>query len=290
MRIHLTSLSTSKFTLNLSIIIIILFACFVSPTAIANGVTYVSDCDATVYSSNPGQNIMVTNDIVKTNTGDCIVVTHPNVTVDCQGYRLNGIGDAAGYYGVWGVVNSPQPTVQNCEFYNWTQGVAFWLGTGGSMLNNNARFTDSGFVTYFNNGAWIEGNKCEDNVRAGIQLNNSSGDTVYMNTVHGTGFAGILVDTTTNAYIVDNQTNRNVGDGIRLQNNADNNDVLDNASNVNGQDGIAIYAFSNGNTVEDNTANRNDRYGIGTNEANSFDNNVCRKNGDLDSAPDGNCK
>jgi len=66
--------------------------------------------------------------------------------------------------------------------------------------------------------------------------------------------------------------------------------TLGNVANHNGVDGIAIVASSNGKVVEDNTANLNDRYGIATSNENSFDNNVCKKNGSLDSLPDANCK
>ena len=87
------------------------------------GPTLVDACG--VASSYVGETILVTTDIVDTtiinwpsSPTNCLFITHDDVTLDCQGYRLthSGNGRTRGVF-----VAGNRVTVQNCEFYG------FWL-------------------------------------------------------------------------------------------------------------------------------------------------------------------
>jgi len=263
----------------------------------------VSDCDTMIESSYDGEYIVVTNDIAMGRTGYCIFIDHDDVTVDCQGYRLTGIGDDLSNYGIRAEY-AENTMVQNCEFYNWAIGIYFFYGEGNTVVDNKFRFNDSGVAFLYSDYGWVQGSKADDNVRAGVQVHTSNYFVVYDNTIHGSacadhavGGAGILINDSDNGYVVDNQTNANCENGIRLQNNSDGNEVFDNSSNVNSEGrpgrvgiGIAIVASSDGNEVFDNTANRND-VGISTNTTNTFYGNRCKANKIANSNPaTGVCK
>lgn len=290
--------------LRLSLIVVILLACMYCPGVLANGSsTFVSDCDTMVESSYDGENIVVTNDIAMDRTGYCIFIDHDNVTVDCQGYRLTGIGDDQNNYGVRAEY-AENTLIQNCEFYNWAIGVYFYYGDTNTAFHNKFRFNDSGIAFLYSDYGWVQDCKADDNVRSGVQVHTSDYFVVFDNSIHGSacaensvGGAGILVNNSDFGFVVDNQTNANCENGIRLQNESDSNYVYDNTSNLNVEGrpgrvgiGIAIAAFSDGNEVTDNTANRND-VGISTNTTNTFDGNRCHKNNIADSSPaTGVCK
>lgn len=273
-----------------------------APLALGNGYTYVGDCDTTIESSYDGETIMVTDDIVKESAGDCIIISHASVTIDCQGYRLTGTGINTGWYGVW--VLQEDALVQNCEFTEWTTGLYF-SASEGVALNNKAFANYNGITAGFNlDELWIEGNKTEDNFQDGILLHAVSDSVVYDNVAHGNactedtlGGGGIVLNAVTNSVVVGNQTNANCENGIRLQNESDNNLILGNTSNLNKEGrenrfgyGIAFVAFSSDNDVIENTANRNDVGIVSTDTSNFFDGNRCKKNNIADSSLAGQCK
>ena len=288
----------------LSVIILLLVACICCPAAVANGgATYVSDCDTMVESSYDGEYIVITNDFAMEREGYCIYIDHDHVTVDCQGFRLTGIGDDEFNYAIR-TEYAENTVVQNCEFYNFAIGIYFYYGEYNAAIDNKFRFNDSGVAFLYSDYGYVEGSKADDNVRSGVQVHTSDYFIVYDNAIHGSacadnavGGAGILINASKNGYVFDNQTNANCENGIRLQNESDDNYVFDNSTNVNIEGrpnrvgiGIAVVASSDGNEVFNNTANRND-VGISTNTTNTFYGNRCKANKIANSVPvTGVCK
>jgi len=265
-------------------------AAITTPT-FGNGVpTFVDTCGS--ESSYAGESILVTADIVDASRGSCIFIGHDEVTLDCQGYRMTHIGsERAG--GI--VVSGNQVTVKNCVLHGWQNGIIYALAEGGLILDNKLVGNSWGIGLVLSEGIWVEGNKADATTNAGIQVADSIKNTIYDNTVHGSGKAGILLNAPTGGdgaddnYVIDNQVNLNQEYGILLEGDSGGNRVFGNTANLNEGYGIALFDTSAGNVVEKNTANRNN-IGIHSDGVNDFYGNRCHKNTEADSDPDGLCK
>jgi parallel beta-helix repeat protein len=110
----------------------------------------------------------------------------------------------------------------------------------------------------------------------GINVNAIIGPNLFLviekNHVTGSPFDGIRLNQTDNATVTGNQSQDNIRDGIRLQNDSDFNTVRDNHSRDNGRDGMRVDGDgSNNNTIETNKMQGNaehdchdDTVGFGT--------------------------
>jgi parallel beta-helix repeat protein len=262
------------------------------------GPTYVDTCGVT--SSSEGEVILVSNDVVDTSIilwpqrpTNCIFITHDDVTLDCQGYRLTHSGNGR-TRGV--LVDSNRVTVQNCELYGaWLNGIVYINGDDGVVLHNKLVGNRWGIGLLLSEGSWVEGNKVDAAANAGIQVAEATSSMIYKNTIHGSGSAGILLNGPRGEggadgnFVIHNQVNLNVGDGILLQDDSQNNMIFGNTANLNSGFGIALFDSSEGNEIEKNTANRNN-IGIYSEGSNSFNKNRCHKNTTADSAPGDLCK
>jgi len=290
-----------KYKILMAVSILVLTATS-TPVLGNGGPTLVDACG--VASSYEGETILVTADIVDTSIinrpsspTNCLFITHDDVTLDCQGYRLTHSGNGR-TRGVW--VAGNRVTVQNCELYGiWLNGIIYWETRDGVVLNNKLVANRWGIGVMSSEGAWIEGNKVDAAFNAGIQIFRSISSWVYDNTVHGSGWAGVMLNDPWNDpqdpggadgnYVIGNQVNLNGLYGIFIADDSDDNIVFGNSINKNDGIGIAALDTSDANEIEKNTANRND-VGIYNEGSNNFDGNRCHKNMTEDSIPDGLCK
>ena len=89
-------------------------------------------------------------------------------------------------------------------------------------------------------------------------------------------YAGILLDHTSNGFILDNNCSQNMY-GIFLVSFSSNNTVYRNYANNNFYTGISLNSLCNNNTVFDNSANNNSVFGIGI-SWNSHNNTISKNN------------
>ena len=94
-------------------------------------------------------------------------------------------------------------------------------------------------------------------ITANVQFAPSAPNTgliIEKNHIRNSGFDGIRLNQTDLSFVRGNKSERNVRDGIRLQNDSDSNTVSDNLSRDNGRDGMRVDggAQSEGNTIERN--------------------------------------
>lgn len=248
--------------------------------------TTISSCGFTTSSSGT---YLVTQDLTQTGATMCISINASNVTLDCQGYRLQGDGTGTGIYG-WG----SNFVIKNCDIYSFSTGIRYGnaSGSGGVIEYNKVVDSDSyGIYLASAQNALVRWNKGDDNGNA-LYLLNSNGNQIYENTFHRSVHQAMQCENGIGNDFIQNQVNSNENWGIYLSN-CDDGEVGYNTANINGN-GLHVLATSTGNEVYNNVFNRNDGYGIndadGSDTTNTYEGNVCKNNGDGPSLPTGLCK
>ena len=98
-------------------------------------------------------------------SGDAILITTNNVTIDCNGYKLGGLAGGVGTLtqGI-SAVNRRNATVRNCNIRGFFRGIAFTgTPTGGHVVEDN-RFDGNLFtgVLVEGDGSVVRGNRIFD--------------------------------------------------------------------------------------------------------------------------------
>jgi len=118
----------------------------------------------------PNEYYILAADIDDTTTGSdqaCMNITAQNVTLDCQGFRINGTY-ASGNRGVYS--NQFNSTVKNCVVGNWTWGIYYYHNSNNGTIQN---------VTVRNNTEGIMLNGADNNILTDITVNNNSDCGLY---------------------------------------------------------------------------------------------------------------
>jgi parallel beta-helix repeat protein len=207
-----------------------------------------------------------------------IVIIADDVTLDCDGYKVTGIGSGIGIdmNGRSGV------TVRNCDVSGFAAGINLSL-TDESLIEDNSVHDNvggdfpCGIVVRNSPNNIVRNNVASRNgadgihVISGVTPPDSDGNTIEGNTFTGNGRTnsdrfGILVAWSNNNTVRDNIASKNPGGGISLHY-ADSNSVYRNVTDDNGVvedgNGAGIGLFgSNSNTVSDNEASGNALSGI----------------------------
>ena len=92
--------------------------------------TQVYDCDDD--SSADGERLVLTKDIRLDE--DCIVISHDNVTLDCNGFMIDGVSDT----GIVVKVMADGVTVKNCTIRNFEKGINLVDSDGSTKLVANS--------------------------------------------------------------------------------------------------------------------------------------------------------
>jgi parallel beta-helix repeat protein len=154
-----------------------------------------------------------------------------------------------------------------------------------NVIANNSAAGSGGVLLY--QAAGGKGTEVENNVAVnndvGIWVFQSPGDRngrpeVENNVVAGSGFAGILVDTSDNASVKNNDVSCGDGDGIDVFDSTGV-EVKNNRSAFNPGDGVYLFGGSD-NTVANNVANYNGGNGVSVEDSdnNLLSNNTARGN------------
>lgn len=112
------------------------FSIFLTYTPAAAGYTEISDC-GTLSANNTEYRL--TADIIDSDTGSCMDITGVNITLDCQGYTIDG--DDSADFGIYiddGTVKYGNITVKNCIVSDW-RSEGFWIDqiSGVTLFNSS---------------------------------------------------------------------------------------------------------------------------------------------------------
>ena len=258
-----------------------------TPTVFAQ--TDIDLCGAEITSSGT---YLVTQNLINT-SGSCIsIVNATNVTLDCQGYRLTGIGSGNGIL----VDNTSEGVViRNCDVYGFQHGIQY-RGDAGVIEYNAVSNNVYGIRLSQGYGDEVRWNTGNDNTY-GMYIDLSYNNDIYENTFHRSEH-GVYCHRGGGNYFIANQLNLNNARGMWFYATCNNNFVWHNTANLNAN-GIYIqshspYGHSSGNDFYKNVLNRNDVRGLyesaGDATQNSYEDNVCKNNGAAPSNVTGACK
>ena len=183
----------------------------------------------------PSETYLLTQSIWNSTNSTCMYVQADNVTLDCQGNRIDGV-DNANTYGVR-IPNYDNVTIRNCEVSDWAYGIDISSSAGSRIYNN--------FITS-NTDRGI-------NVVSGSTYNNLTNNTVFFNEDYGVVFASSSSNNFSHGNV-----SKNTNHGIWFST-ANNNRVEYAVVSFNAQDGINLDSSDNNVIYETNTTSNKAR-------------------------------
>ncbi len=230
-------------------------------------------------------------------SGDGLTIGASNITLNCAGHTIAGMGTDLSVLGVVldGVTGV---TVRNCSVNGFIEGFRVIFSSSNTLVGNTASGNMFGFFTSSSQGNTFIGNTADNN-QIGIDVVLSSGNAFKGNTANSNSVSGfssessILNTFTGNTAdnngpadrvpysgigfsfafssngnnFTGNTANGNVEWGFRVSASSDNH-FRGNTANNNGLDGFSIEAtsflgggYSSNNRLQGNTANGNGLYG-----------------------------
>jgi parallel beta-helix repeat protein len=213
------------------------------------------------------------------NIYDTIIIEKSNVTLDGNGYILQGSGGGEGFtlssvnnvtiintninnyhYGVY-LSSSDNNTISNNTITNNDDdGVYLYSSSGGNTFSNNV-ITSNGHGVYlssYSDDNTFSNNTITSNDAGGVRLNYASGNT-FSNNIITSNDAGIRLNLASDNNTISNNTITNNDDGVHLGSSSGNT-ISNNTITNNFYDGVHLYSFS-GNTISNNTITNNE-YGV----------------------------
>jgi len=244
--------------------------------------TKITDCSD---SSADGQRLVLMNDI--SNGGDCILIYHDNVILDCRRFTLDG-GSAVNSIGV--KVTADGVTVKNCMIEDFSIGIKLEDSDGSTVTNNT--LTSNALGINLESGSEYNAITANTSVknRDGIRIMSSNFNEIERNTLIENSIHGIRINGSDSNIIRLNDATENTISGIILHNDADSNTIEKNTSN-NNRNGIFVCDDCDSNILTLNTANSNAEFGFVDNTeslSNTYEKNRCADNG-TDSEPSDLC-
>jgi parallel beta-helix repeat protein len=239
------------------------------------------------FSTSSSGTYLVTQNLTNT-SGNCIsIVGATNVTLDCQGYRLTGTGSGNG---IWVDYTSVAVVIRNCDIYSFENGM-YYTGHGGVVEYNKLVDNTRGIRLSHGVDNDIRWNTGNDN-SLGMYIDLSNNNDIYENTFHRSEH-GLYCHRGAGNYIIENQLNLNNGRGLWFYGTCNNNFIWQNTANLN-NNGFYIQSGSSGNDFYKNVLNRNGARGIfdgaGGATQNTYEDNVCKNNGNEPSNVAGACR
>jgi len=175
----------------------------------------------------------LSGNVVQDQDLDCMVISAPNVMLNCNGYSIFSVYNKSGVYS-----NKYNTTVKNC---NISMG-----GTSGT--NSNAIGIE--YSTNANNGT-IYNNTVTMIVGSGIYLSSASGNNISSNKFTSISLYGILLSSSSNSNILTSNTGTSNSSYAILLDSSSNNTLISNNATSNSSNGILLSSSSN-NTLTSN--------------------------------------
>jgi parallel beta-helix repeat protein len=116
---------------------------------------------------------ILTQDIIDSTASTCISIQADNVTLDCQGHIIGGIGSGTGIGN-----NRNNVTIKNCKIYQWDTGIMFSGASNSYISNIEFKSNADGIWFYSSSNNYIENSTFYRNRDAGIFAHFSSDNTI----------------------------------------------------------------------------------------------------------------
>jgi parallel beta-helix repeat protein len=241
------------------------------PLIKANGITIYIRADGSIDPSTaPIATVDNTTYTFTGNINDSIVVERDSITVDGQGYTVQGTGNRTGIT----LSGRSNVTIKNMEITTFDYGIGLSYSSGSSISGNKIRANKYGISLDSSSNASISGNNITNNEHDGIGLYSySNNNSIYWNNLTNNGYGILLSSSSSNNSIYGNNVTNDF-EGIWLYYSL-NNSVSGNAVTANNEYGIYLGSSSN-NSVSGNNVTNN-RGGINLYYS-SNNNNVSRNN------------
>ena len=237
-------------------------------------------------------NTTLTGNLVCTG-GNGLELAANNITLDCAGFSITGIGTDVGIL----LDNTVQATVVDCTVDNFAVGFRIDGGNDNKLSTNvavNNQSTTGGFsIINGSTGNVLVDNEASNNVGRGFSINASDKNILEYNAAYLNGFRGFDVINASYNYLHGNVARSNTSAGMIVQ------DYLGGISTGNlldknyivgsGSEGLAMFA--SGNTVQYQGSDYNGTWGIRdtSGAANTYISNTCVGNPSGTSSPAGLC-
>ena len=122
--------------------------------------------------------------------GNCFIINANNVTLDCQGYTINGTYSSG--FGIYNV-GFKNITVKNCRIIQFLYGIYFVTNANeGTIINNTVNLNQLGIVFGTANNNTITNNTVNYNTNYGIFLNIASDNNYTNNNASGNTIGDFL--------------------------------------------------------------------------------------------------
>jgi len=248
------------------------------PQVKANGTIYIRANGSVDPSTAPISSI---DNITYTFTGninDSIIVQRSNITIDGNGYTLQGTGSGTGLllsdiynitvkntnvknftYGVYVSSSSCISIYENNITNNW-YGIWPYYSSNGIIAGNNITNNEFGTLLFFSSFINISGNYMAKNNIDGIWVYYSSNNSVMGNIITASNDDGISLESSSNNTITSNNITESIEHGIALYESS-NNSIYGNIMTRNHFHGIIVKTSSN-NSVYGNNITANDWDGV----------------------------
>lgn len=158
------------------LVLIILTAVFLGSAQTVSAID-INNCSVL---DTAGETYVLTQNVDGSSNTTCMNVTADNVTLDCNGYKIDGV-NSPNTYGVY-TISRKNITVKNCNVTDWQSGVYLNFSYNSTVFNNN--FTGNTYGVEAAN-SWY--NNISDNFvdggNDGIYLVNSSYNLIGHNSV-----------------------------------------------------------------------------------------------------------
>jgi parallel beta-helix repeat protein len=204
------------------------------------------------------------------NISDSIVVERSNITIDGNGYTVQGSGSGNGFY--WYDINNV--TVKNTDIRDFASGVYFelsenstvsgntitnstmygvmlWLSDKGVAFGNTITNSTYGVYLWHSNGL-VSGNTIT-NIDRGVYLFYSNNVTVSGNTITDDTY-GVVLDNSDNSVVSGNSITNSTIVGVDIDR-SDNGVISGNSITNSTNNGVSIWSSNNGlifgNTITD---------------------------------------
>lgn len=224
---------------------------------------------------------VLTTSIIDSSSGTCMNVLGENVTLDGQGYTIDGIDDwnSVGLYTAFS-----NTTVKNSIFTDWG-GVWFDIGANNGKIEN-VIVNSAGWGIYIEESDFFTLNKvtANDNDGSGIWLTYSDSSTIYNVTANNNLNEGIYIDHSHNITLERITANDNSGGNggvafdesdfctidnvtasyneLGIWNGGNNNTIRNVIANNNWEGGIVVGYDNHYTTIQNVIVNNNTDYGI----------------------------
>jgi len=202
-------------------------------------------------------------------TQACIVISEPNVELDCAGYSISNeasgnlvIGNTTGI-----LLDSRNETelvnitIKNCRVSNYTWGITAYFSNDSVIQNNSVRYSENIAIELLNSTRInLTDNTAYSNPGIGFSLNTSYNNTFTNNTARNNTWGFTLVDDSSTNTFTSNTAYNNTWHGFIVQDLSHDNIFVNNTA-YNNTEGFYIYNASY-TTLINNTAYNNSETGF----------------------------